>query len=144
MKVKTGSGHQRPGRQPIITSCEHTGRSLVHVQIPRYQPPKATPQAPLEAVLYLDDFDMMLALGLSPHWQRSPSGYVVAAAHLASGSHVGVARVMLDAGPGEIVRFLDRNPLNLRSENLKLVPGWATRRDRDWLTPPKGGATCGS
>jgi hypothetical protein len=49
-----------------------------------------------------------------------------------------VARALLDAGAGQIVRYLDGNPLNLRSENLRLVAGnGAIKRARDYLRSNK-------
>lgn len=47
------------------------------------------------------------------------------------GGQATVARLIMDAGPGEIVRYRDRNPLNLRRANLVKVPGKASRRDRE-------------
>jgi hypothetical protein len=35
---------------------------------------------------------------------------------------LGIARILLDAKPGQAVRYRDGNPLNLQIENLYLVP----------------------
>lgn len=87
--------------------------------------------------LYLEDYEYLMGLGLSPAWNLSPKGYVSAPAYRAKGGQIGVARVLLDAGPGDLVRYYDGNPSNLRRENLSLAAGvgWSTRRDRDFLTP---------
>ena len=43
-------------------------------------------------------------------------------------------RVLLDAGAGESVKYLDGNKLNLRRENLALKKGkLGLRRDREYL-----------
>lgn len=51
--------------------------------------------------------------------------------HGMGGGQATVARLIMDAGPGEIVRYRDRNPFNLRVSNLVKVPGRASRRDRE-------------
>lgn len=86
--------------------------------------------------IWNDDFELLMRLGLSRAWHRVRGGYVAAVAHLAKGSLIGVARVLLDAQPGQNVVHLDGNTLNLKRENLKLVNGgWSRRRDRDFITP---------
>ena len=90
------------------------------------------------AELYQEDVDFLIRLGLSMTWGRLDRGYVTAPASRAKGGRIGVARVLLDAKPGENIKYLDGNPLNLRRENLRLMAGgWSTRRDRDLLTPPE-------
>ena len=89
------------------------------------------------ATLYKSDFEYLLSIGLSKSWNTYPNGIVTAPAYRAKGSQVTVARVLLDADIGENVQYVDGDRLNLRRENLRLVNGgWATRRDRDFLTPP--------
>ena len=47
-----------------------------------------------------------------------------------------VARVIMDAGKGEGVRYQDSDKLNLRRDNLYLVAdAKAIRRDRDFIRP---------
>ncbi len=87
------------------------------------------------AVVDTDDLHMVESLGLSLRWTRHPkSGVVVAPASLAAGGHVTVARVLLDALPGQNVKFIDGDPTNLRRSNLSLIPGNSVRRDREYLT----------
>lgn len=76
-------------------------------------------------------------LGLSLRWNRiAKTGAVVAPAGNASGSKVLVSRVLLNLGPGENVRYLNSDPTDLRRFNLAVnYDGWATRRDRDFVTP---------
>ena len=87
------------------------------------------------AEIWRDDWDFVLKLGASPNWNCvGEHGHVTVCARGASGNHIAVGRILLDAGPGETVRYLDGNKFNLRRENLRLVSsGWACRRDRDYL-----------
>lgn len=89
------------------------------------------------AVISDDDLAMLEKLGLSLRWNRHPrTGAVHAPAGKASGSNVLVARVLMDAGKGQVVRFRNGDPTDLRRDNLILDnDGYATRRDRDYLTP---------
>jgi hypothetical protein len=87
------------------------------------------------ATMLAEDFDFLMKLGLSPAWNLA-RGYVTATAHLAPGGHIYVARVLLDASPGQSVQFIDGDPLNMRRANLKLVDnGGSVRRDRMFITP---------
>lgn len=88
------------------------------------------------AIIERDDLDFLIRLGLSLSWSTSPQGSIVTSAHRAAGHKVSVARVLLDAMPGTMIRYRDKNPLNLRKDNLELVKGYSKRRDRDFLTPP--------
>jgi len=89
------------------------------------------------AVIEDADLEMLFDLGLSMRWNRhSKTGAVFAPAPRASGSNVQVARVLMDCGPGENVSYRNGDPTDLRRENLVVNPeGYATRRDRDFLTP---------
>ena len=93
------------------------------------------PKSEVFAEILHEDYLFLLKLGVSANWNKLPLGYVTAAAYKASGGHVMVARVLLDAGAGENVSYKDGNRLNLRRENLSLVKtGIGIRRDRDLLT----------
>lgn len=90
------------------------------------------------AIIEEGDLSFMVnELGLSLRWNRiAKTGAVVAPAGNASGGSIQVSRVLLDLGPGENVRYLNSDPTDLRRENLAInYDGWATRRDRDYLTP---------
>lgn len=89
------------------------------------------------AIIEEEDLALLQELGLSLAWNRNPTtGVVVAPAGAASGNRVQVARVLLDLGPGENVRYLSGDPTDLRRSNLEVNPeGWAIRRDRDFITP---------
>jgi hypothetical protein len=89
------------------------------------------------AVILDDDLALLESLGLSMRWNRNRgTGVVVAPASGSSGGSVQVARVLLDLGPGENVRYRNGDPTDLRRGNLEVNPdGYAVRRDRDFLTP---------
>jgi hypothetical protein len=95
------------------------------------------------AVVNEDDLALLESVGLSLRWTRDiSSGAVSAPASASPNRHVSVSRVLLDAGEGEAVRFLNGDPTDLRRENLLLVDGSGTRRDRDYLSkrPRKWGS----
>lgn len=90
-------------------------------------------ETPNEAVVDLDDFQSLMGMGLSVSWRIS-SGYVVAPSSNALGGYVSVARVLTDAGPGQIVRYIDGDRFNLRRSNLALEEGHGRRATRDLVT----------
>ena len=79
------------------------------------------------------DWDALIAAGYSPRWQinRNSVGdpYVRVTRSRASGRAVTVSRLVMGAGPAQVVRFVDGNPFNLRRANMRLMPGYARRRD---------------
>ena len=85
------------------------------------------------AKIWKDDLEFLFRLGLSPSWGTVLGAYVTAAARLAHGQHVMVARVLMDAGVGQSIRYLDGDRSNLRRENIQVVTGSGIRRDRDYL-----------
>lgn len=88
------------------------------------------------AVIYKEDYVFLThILGLSATWRLHPNGYVMAPCSRSSGSSVTVARVLIDTGPGETIRYLDGDKLNLRRCNLNVIQGgMSKRRDREFLT----------
>lgn len=90
------------------------------------------------AVVDKDDWEFLQKLGVSTTWNLSARGVVIAAAHLSKSGTVRIARVLMDAGPGQIVKHKDGNKLDLRRENLELRDeGYSLVRDREFLTPLK-------
>lgn len=86
------------------------------------------------AILYEEDLDLLLSLGLSLRWNRLSKGGTITCP--ASQTSVQVARVLLDAGPGQNIHYRNGDPTDLRRRNLAInEAGFATRRDRDLLTP---------
>jgi hypothetical protein len=77
------------------------------------------------AILYAEDFERLIALGLSPFWmvnmnKPTGQGYVRVAK---DGRKLAIARLILGAGPRHQVAYRDGNRLNLRRENLILRRG---------------------
>jgi hypothetical protein len=89
-----------------------------------------------EASLWASDLAELIALGVSLNWTIAPPGSNQVRVHgRKDGDLLIVPRLIMDAGPNQQVKHLDGAKLNLRRENLFLVPGYAIRRDRDCLTP---------
>ena len=90
------------------------------------------------ATLYAEDYRRLMDTGFSPCWQHTGDGrghaYATLGAYNAKGVDclVPVARLVAQAKAGQIVRYADGNPLNLRSENLKLRAGVARYGAADW------------
>ena len=113
-------------KRRLVDRVIEKGRALTRVPLGRSQEKYCE--------IWEDDYRFLLKLGMTGNFNAIGNNYVTAASKRASGSHVLVARVLLDAGPGDAIRYLDKNPLNLRRENLKLVSGGnGIRRDRDYL-----------
>lgn len=80
---------------------------------------------------------------VSPYWflarNSGTSSYVRAIPCGVGGgaTHVTIARVLLNAGAGQKVCYRDRDPLNLRNDNLHVDKGYARRRDADIMPPPE-------
>lgn len=84
------------------------------------------------AVLHRDDYERLIELGYSPNFTRNfdrgHRGYVVTHAPGLRGSIVTVARLITNAGKGQIVKYQDKDRANLLRSNLYLTTGFA--RDR--------------
>lgn len=89
------------------------------------------------AELYKEDYDFLCRLGMSPNWacyKNQHLFYVTAACVNTPSNRVLVARVLVDAGVGEVVRFADGNTLNLRRDNLRLAASAKGKsRARDFI-----------
>lgn len=109
---------KKTARKPMILTTED-GRQIVHVPLPNH---------PTPAVVYLEDFEKCLALGISDQWLvNHVRHYSYVRAHLSTvcGSLTTLARHIVDARRGEIVRYLDGDPTNLLQENLYVERGYA-------------------
>jgi len=130
---------------PKLRSLDTTDKRVIrHVMMDTEGGPMRAALVPLGrygekgiAVVDEDDLAMLDSLGLSMRWNRNPgTGVVIAPARRSSGSNVQVARVIVDAGPGENIRYRNGDPTDLRRENIEINRfGYAVRRDRDFLTP---------
>ncbi|MET4567702.1 hypothetical protein [Rhodanobacter soli] len=115
------------------TVTEHTtdadGQQLVHI---------ALGDSGKRATLYAEDYQRLMDAGFSPCWQYTGDGrgyaYATLGAYNAKGVDclVPVARLIAQAKAGQVVRYADGNPLNLRAENLKLMAGTARYGAADW------------
>jgi hypothetical protein len=87
------------------------------------------------AVVEEDDYRALLDAGLSPTWftNASVSGYRYVKTSLLGvrGGNISPARMILNLGPGQQVRYRDKDRLNLRRSNIGAVAGRAGRMDRD-------------
>lgn len=77
-----------------------------------------------------DDFDRLVSRGLSLNWFLSGDGqgrYYVCVRHPRFGNIVPVAREIMRAGRGEVIRYRSRDRLDLRKSNLTRCGGAAKR-----------------
>lgn len=109
-----------------ITLIDEGGKQLCYVPLGR--------SGTVAATIWKEDFDFLLKLGMSANWSKIGTSYVACNSGKAKGNKLQVARVLMDAGSGECIRYLDGNPFNLRRENLVVIASKrAFRRDRDLL-----------
>src|SRR5262249_50189600 len=91
------------------------------------------------ALIYVDDLTELIKLGVSLSWTLKYSVVQVAGQHRKgpnSHRHLSVARLVADAGPGELIQFRNGNSLDLRSGNLFKVHSTRVKyRDREHITP---------
>jgi hypothetical protein len=119
--------HKKQAAPEFTTDAD--GQQLVHV---------ALANSSLRATLYADDYRRLTDAGFSRHWQHAKDGRGNAYATLSAYSPEGVdglvpvARLIIQAEAGKSVRYADGNPLNLRTENLKLMKGTARYSAADW------------
>ena len=90
---------------------------------------------PTYAIINQHDYDTLTDLGISEIWRLDKDGRVTVWSPKAR-RHLPVARLIMDAGPGEGVYHRDRDRFNLRKTNLVLSDSHrATTRDRDLIDP---------
>src|SRR5216684_9358646 len=71
------------------------------------------------AIINQKDYDTLMDLGISEIWRLDKDGRVTVWASKAK-RHLPVARLIMNAGPGEGVYHRDRDRFNLRRTNLVL------------------------
>jgi hypothetical protein len=82
------------------------------------------------AVVDEPDFERLTAaLGFSSQWALNGRGRYVRLSAPVPGSRLTVARLVMGAGPDEMVKYHDRDRTNLRRSNLYTVPGRAKGRE---------------
>jgi len=85
-----------------------------------------------------DDLERLRALGVKAFYLSEKDGYryVRGGGSGSSGGQLTVARIILNAGKGEVVHYRNHNRLDLRRENLIMGEGPALRNDsqeaEDW------------
>jgi hypothetical protein len=82
-----------------------------------------------KATIYEDDFRLLMGLGLLPYWKWSTGQVCVGNGN----GNLSIARLLLDAGKGQKVVYLDQDRTNLRRENLVLSTGGGKSRTRDQI-----------
>lgn len=95
------------------------------------------------AELWAEDLDVLVSLGVSLNWAGLQTGHVTCNARRAASKKAMVARILMDAQVGEMVTYRDSNPMNLRRENLSVVPHQRGRiRARDLISNEPGIVLC--
>jgi len=82
--------------------------------------------------IYEKDYKELISFGISPKWFYHQNNVWVR--H--NRRKLAITRLLLDAGPGQTVKQIDKNPLNLKGDNLLLVsygPGTSKYRTRDFI-----------
>lgn len=122
----------------LLSACRHPypgidprdGKTVMHVPLAHRDRP---------ARIFADDLQLLIDAGVSPRWCLSSNGsnssYVRAARKGVRGK-ITIARVLLNAGPGRKVCYLDCDTTNLRRDNLRLEEGYARRNDAASFIPP--------
>src|ERR1700752_1917464 len=91
----------------------------------------------LEARINADDLNDLVRLGVPvDRWTFRNHSVLVSGRHRPGSTHkhLSIARLLMDAQAGWIVRFKNHNPLDLRRENLKLArSAKGKHRDRDYI-----------
>lgn len=119
--------HKKQAAPEFTTDAD--GQQLVHV---------ALANTDQRATLYTEDYRRLSVAGFSQHWQHAKDGrgnaYPTLGAYNPKGVDclVSVARLIIQAKAGQSVRYADGNPLNLRTENLKLMKGTARYSAANW------------
>lgn len=116
----TAKGHRQHRH-----TLDHDGREITLVPLANHPEP---------ARLLRTDFEALAETGITGQWTLNLNGtrthgYVRCPASEATGCLVTVARLITRVGAGRTVRYRDRNPLNLRSDNLYLDRGRAKGRE---------------
>ncbi|MFC5525733.1 hypothetical protein ACFPPA_08245 [Rhodanobacter ginsengisoli] len=120
-------------RAATIFTIDHDGRPIAHVAL------SGTNQ---RAKILVEDLERVLAAGYSPCWAYTCTDrirwYVQARTYNPRGRprSVTIARLVVQAGKGQVVRYADGDHLNLLPENLLVKKGCAWMAV-DWLHPQK-------
>lgn len=125
--ANTAAAHRRASRNAIrVTGAD--GTPLVLNPLPDGS----------RAIIEAEDYDAFVRMGLTTRWflDDNGSGNLIVRFTLPSvdprarANNASVARIVLDAGGGQRVRYRDKNPLNLTRANLYLADGYSKGRER--------------
>ena len=81
------------------------------------------------AMILQKDFEELMSFGISPKWSYH-LGHVWV---WHNRRKLPIARLICDAGKGQKVVLVDKNPLNLKRDNLLLTIGTSKHRTRDFV-----------
>jgi len=82
-----------------------------------------------KATVYEDDFKFLMDLGVSPHWKWSTGQVSVGNGK----GNLSIARLLIDAGKGQKIIYLDQDRTNLRRQNLVVSTGGGKFRTREQI-----------
>lgn len=108
---------------------DHDGRGIVLIPLANH---------PMPAKLFAEDYEWLRSRGMSDQWTFNPNSAGYGYVRCAVDGLQTVARLLVQAGPGIIVRYHDGDPLNLRTDNLKQ---WRGRASREAVLPKAGERT---
>lgn len=120
-------------RQPRRFVCA-SGNHLVQVTL----------KGGIIATIEATDFDGVVGRGFSNQWCRISDGKGHAYAGVwgpGSSTILMVARLILDVPRGQVIRYVDHNPMNLRRSNLLMGEGFSKQRETDVKLEMHGGTT---
>ncbi len=107
-------------RKPVRSTDKHN-TPIVLVPLANHSEP---------AIVDVSTFDRLMAEGFSDQWTFNQFingyrryGFVRCTNNKVHGRLSTIARLVTDASPGQVVKYRDRNPLNLRRYNLTLKNG---------------------
>jgi hypothetical protein len=104
-------------RSSVITIIHRIENDTAIVEVPLTNSDKVVR-------LYQETFDELIAKKLSPVWK------LVRGQILEVGSNLSVTRLAADAKAGHKVRLLDKEPTNLRRDNLAITSGMSNAKDK--------------
>ena len=111
----------------IIHTADHNGEQIVKVPLVNSR---------RHAILYPNDFKLLLSLDVRPKWYYIDGHVMVNVPKPEQNYRHGycpISRLIMDAGPRQIVKYLNRNRLDLRRSNLLLAVGQGKYRARELL-----------
>jgi hypothetical protein len=116
----------------VTASGDSVEREVVYVPLGR--------SGAKAAIIWKDDLDQLMSLGIGNRWYTNKDQNYVLCFGNRPNKRLMVARLLLNAGPGARVQYKDGNPLNLRRDNLTLVPHNNAKLKNDFIFVPRASA----